>query len=107
MKIRFVKGPFGGKTLNYSDAGRNEIIYRGPKRMTRKARYEYERNRMQNLNNYGYYGGMAGGPQVEARYRLCMGMFNDGHSMVHAPLRHPDGSLFYEYVKDSIRELPW
>ena len=103
MKVRLVKGPFSGRV--FEGDGRNDLIVNGPKKMTRKARYEWERDQYQNYAAYGpHTSTRARLPMVEARYKICMGMFNNGYTMVHAPLRHPDGSIFYEYVANSKRE---
>lgn len=111
MKVRLVKGPFGGKVLDHPAPGRNELIYRGPKRMSRKKQWEMMADRT------GYYESVSGRwlpPHVEARYKICMGWFSNKGSLVdptgpevaviHAPLYHPDGSIFYEYVKGSERQ---
>lgn len=104
MKVRLVKGPFGGKVLDHPAPGRNELIYRGPKRMTRKARYEYEIERRNTVRDYGYYGGPTGGPHVEARYKIAMRAHQAiNGQIIMAPCYHPDGSIFYEYIKDSER----
>lgn len=96
MKVKLYKGPFNGKS--YQTDGRNEILIRGPKPMNRRQRWEWERE------NYSVYS-MQRFPTVEARYRIAMRAIQTGpNSLVNAPATHPDGSVFYEYVKDSKRE---
>lgn len=95
MKIRLVKGPFGGRVMQGD--GRNDIIIRDKKKMNRQQQFEWFRNFSDSYNRPF--------PQVEARYQIAMGNFVQGHTMVYAPLRHPDGSLFYEFVEGSKREL--
>lgn len=101
MKVKLYKGPFNGKT--YSTDGRNEIVIRGPKPMSRREKYEWD---MQNYDSsFRYASNPVPFPRVEARYRIAMRVIQTGRdSFVHAPATHPDGSVYYEYVKDSKRE---
>ena len=103
MKVRFVGGPFGGqaKSIITSDYGRNEIVMRGPKKMTRKKRYEYMVSDRGSFSA-AHYPSL---PIVEARYRISMRIHNNGTNLVNMPCMHPDGSLFYEYVEGSKTEL--
>ena len=101
-QIRFVGGPFGGKVIDAGSLyGRNDIVYRGPKKMTRKQQYEAMRD------SQNFYQGVYGyaKPQVEARYQLAIRPHGVGENYIMAPCQHPDGSLFYEYVEGSKREL--
>lgn len=100
-KIRLVGGPFGGKVMDSSNFGRNVIIITGPKRMTRKQQYDWFVNNVANHASSP----IRPPPRVQAKYELCIGPFADSSSMVMAPLRHPDGSLFYKYLEGSKREV--
>jgi hypothetical protein len=98
-KIRLVGGPFGGTTKNVNVAGKDEIIFSGPRKMTRRKRYEHA---MANYNaNAAAFNHV---PMTEARYRLAMRPHHNGHNVIMAPCQHPDGSLFYEYVENSRRD---
>lgn len=90
--VRLVGGPFGGKRMDVSDAGANEIIIRGQKRLTRKQRYEMMRNDPFFYNNYGRV------PIVMARYQLSIRPHVNQDYMANLPCMHPDGSLFYEFT---------
>lgn len=94
MKARFWKGPFAGKVVECN--GQPTLIYRGLKPMTRKQRYEYQREAYQNLNYMSQltYGGFMF-PQIEATYRMCIKRGYSGNE----PHTHPDGSIFYEFVE--------
>lgn len=97
MKVKLYKGPFNGKS--YTTDGRNDILVRGPKPMTRRQKYEWEMDCYHSFNYRPL-------PTVEARYRIAMRAIQTGpNSLVHAPATHPDGSIFYEYVEGSKREL--
>lgn len=103
-RIRLVGGPFGGKVIDAGSLyGRNEIVYRGPQRMTRKDRYDHMRDNYRFGVGPDYYRHIM--PQTEARYRLAMRVHSNGTQMITAPCQHPDGSLFYEYEEGSKREL--
>jgi hypothetical protein len=86
--------------MDHPGYGRNEVTVRGPKKMTRKQRYEFETKLYDNPQwlyapvEYKY-------PQVEARYRISM-----HPHMSSLPAMHPDGSVFYEYVEGSRFERP-
>lgn len=105
-KIRLVGGPAGGRVMNDSSYGRNEIIYRGTKKMTRREQMDYLRDNYDPYSMYRVGNGkmMLPGarlPIVEARYRISR------HPQDPRLLAmHPDGSIFYEYVEGSKRELP-
>ena len=116
MKVRFVGGPFGGqaKNITLSDYGRDEIIMRGPKKMTRKQKWEWmQDNRGASWERIGHTTGGSpvsvspypAMPIVEARYRLSMRPHHNGYQVANLPCMHPDGSLFYEYVDKSKREV--
>lgn len=120
-KIRLVGGPFGGKVIDDPKLyGRNEIIYRGPKKMTRKRRLEL----MSDPNYYPMYHlsatGAPGGwkdprmidGMVEARYKVAMHphspTLSNWRTGIHEPFlpaMHPDGSIFYEYVEGTRKDL--
>ena len=100
-KIRLYRGPFDGKVMDLPEAGRNTIVIAGPKPMSRKQRYEWEREQYMNFP-YDFVMSKSGKiqkqlnprfPQVTANYRLCMDFVRG----ISIPLRHPDGSLFYEW----------
>ena len=111
-KVRLVKGPFAGKTmdLNYP-RGQTLISVTAPKPMSRKAKYQWQRDYLLNhlhaphpsllskeMEQNPYY------PKVRADYRLVI-QPHYGQSGVHmVACQHPDGSLFYEYVPDSKKE---
>jgi len=92
-KIRLYRGPFDGKVLDHRDAGRNEIVLRGTKPMTRKQKYEFQRDLYASTAYNPYQPLDHQLPIVTARYRIVM-MFANG---VSVPCQHPDGSLFYEW----------
>jgi hypothetical protein len=111
-KVRLVKGPFAGKVMevNYP-RGATAIRITGPKPMSRKAKYEWQRHYiMNNLssphpsllskemeNNPAF-------PRVDAEYRIVM-MPHYGQAGINVvACMHPDGSLFYEYVPGSKKE---
>lgn len=103
-KIRLVGGPFGGKVVDDPKFyGGNEIVYRGPKKMTRRQRYEHEANMYKNPQ-FMYMSPEMRYPQAEARYRMSIHpyAFQANGSI---PCMHPDGSIFYEYVEGSKREF--
>lgn len=85
MKIRLYRGPFNGKVMEHPLAGRNEIGITGPKPMSRKQRHEWQWNQMR---NHPYM--VAAFPTIKAYYKICIGTGG-------FPLRHPDGSIFYEW----------
>lgn len=111
MKARLYRGPFNGKVVDCD--GRTEIYIRGPKRMSRKARYEAEAEWFR-TSNYPY--SRYRPQEVEAVYRICTDHYPSPVALVppNTPissvqvvtsvLRHPDGSIFYEFVRS--RELP-
>ena len=97
-KVRLVGGPFGGKVFkDCPQYGQNDLIYTGPKKLSRKQQYDFLSNQMSNSWSHQL-------PRVEARYTICMDYFGNGAQIVYAPMRHPDGSLFYKYVEGSKRE---
>lgn len=117
MKVRLVGGPFGGQVKEMGSGtahyGRNEVILRGSKKMTRKQKWEHMRANQGPWMPVGHttdgsavsmsaYGAM---PIVEARYRLAMRPHWNGDDIMNMPCMHPDGSHFYEYVDKSKREL--
>lgn len=99
MKVRLYRGPFDGKVMEHTAAGANEIRIVGPKRMSRKQRYEWEREQYMN-RPYDYFvldksgrvtpSQRNGFPHVVVNYKICIGPG-------HVPMRHPDGSIFYEW----------
>ena len=96
MKIRLAGGPFNGKVLQGD--GRNEIIMTGPKKMRREDEWQWR------LSD-PLHGAYRPKPRIEARYRIAMRMQGIGTTVVNAPCQHPDGSVFYEFVKGSKREV--
>jgi hypothetical protein len=100
MKARLWKGPFSGKVVECD--GRNELIMDGPKPMSRKQRYEWIRDNQDNSNVawQSFKGPAYLYPRVRAVYRICMmsdGIGFGGQSL-GPPYRHPDGSIFYEFI---------
>jgi len=96
VKAKLYKGPFNGKP--YQTDGRTEIVIRGDKPMSHRQRYEWD---MENYDSEFRYSPRRY-PQVEARYRIAMRAIQTSDSrIVTVPLYHPDGSIFYEYVKGS------
>lgn len=115
MKVRFVGGPFGGQVKNIDRAtyGRDEIVMRGPKKMSRKQKYEHmalTRTPFQYAGHtpdgspvsMAHYGAF---PIVTARYRLAMRAHSTGQGVHLLACMHPDGSLFYEFIEGSKREI--
>lgn len=123
-RVRLVGGPAGGKVLEESATrrcGPNEIIVRVPRKMTRKRKIEI----MTDPNYYPtYYASAQGTPgswrdirmidgMVEARYRMSVHPHfaryqfppELGMSVHNIPCMHPDGSVFYEYIEGSKRDL--
>lgn len=87
---------------DHSLYGQNEVIITGPKKMNRRQQWEWMRDNPQAISynpNSPTYGKPF--PRVEARYRISR------HPQDPRLLAmHPDGSIFYEYVEGSKRELP-
>lgn len=123
-KVRLVGGPFGGKIIDEPRYhGQNEIIMTGPKKMTRKRKMEI----LSDPNYYPmYYASQQGAPdswkdvrlidgRIEARYRrsihphFAQASTSDsdeyGVRLYSLPCVHPDGSVFYEYVEGSRKDL--
>jgi hypothetical protein len=94
VRARLYRGPFNGKVLDATSHG-GVIIITGPKKMTRKEKYEWDYQRI------GMFGAIYAQPypMIEARYTECKNPYAP-----HMPLWHPDGSVFYEYVEGSKRE---
>jgi hypothetical protein len=44
-------------------------------------------------------------PQVEAHYRQAIRPHTSGYQVVNMPCMHPDGSIFYEYVEGTKKEV--
>lgn len=98
MKIRLVGGPFGGQIKEVGSlSGLDTVRLVGPKKMTRKQKHEFR------INNLPY-GPLQPEPMVAAAYRIAMRVHSNGNEMVQMPCMHPDGSLFYEYVKNSKKD---
>lgn len=98
MKIRLYRGPFDGKVFDHPRGGDNVITIIGPKPMTRKQRYEWEREQYQSQNFV--FGMPARVPEVRENYEICIRTVNNtrgGYSEI--VLTHPDGSIFYEWTK--------
>jgi hypothetical protein len=107
-KIRLAGGPFGGKVIDHPNPGINEIVMRGKKRMSRAKQYELAREAYSNPATMLYRQPVSIDsvvPQVEARYRIAMRVQNSHTMTMNMPCMHPDGSLFYEYVEGSKREM--
>lgn len=101
-KIRLYKGPLSGKVMDHPNAGANELVVRGDKRMSRREKYEFG---IEHYKNTSYYGQPVRYPMVEARYRLVLRAVQQGGGFINAVCTHPDGSLFYEYVEGTKREF--
>lgn len=87
MKIRLYRGPHDGKVIEGYFG--NSTIIDGPKKMTRKQRYEFERDAIN--SHYWRDNTMTMAPQypqVRAEY-------------VRTHFQHPDGSIFYEWTGKS------
>lgn len=112
-KVRLVKGPFAGKTidLNYP-RGQTVISITAPKPMSRKKKYEWQRQFIMNnlssphpsllskeMDSNPYY------PKIRADYRLVVMPHYGQAGVSMVACQHPDGSLFYEYVPDSKKEF--
>ena len=100
IKVRLVKGPFGGKVMEFR--GPEEIIViNGPKRMTRRQRYEEAISN----RNYNYLPADIPNKMVRARYQKAIRPMSGNDGIMHyVHLQHPDGSFFYEFVKGSKEE---
>lgn len=99
MKVRLVKGPFGGKV--YDVPANETIIIRDKKRMTREQQYNYQVEQYQKHGphvGYGYPRGRM--PLVEATYRRAVRPHYVGHNVAMITCQHPDGSIFYEWTGD-------
>lgn len=111
-KVRLVKGPFAGKVLeSNSPAGATTLRLTMPKPMSRKAKYQWQREYIMNNLSYpqpNYLSKQMDShphfPRISAEYRLVMRP-HYGQSGFHVvACMHPDGSYFYEYVPDSKKE---
>lgn len=89
MKIRLYRGPFNGKVFDSPDAGKKEILISGIKPMTRRQRYDWDREYMKNIATFPAT--VPRYPRVTAAYAICL-------DSAMEPLRHPDGSIFYEWT---------
>jgi len=94
-KVRLVKGPFSGKVMDISGAsGQTYVAVVGTKPMSRKQKYEWQRNQYQNA----IFNAMpAPFPTVRAEYQIAM-------AAPGVPCQHPDGSYFYTYIEGSKKE---
>jgi len=93
MKIRLWRGPLDGRVVVASFG--NVAIVSGPKKMSRKKLAEWRHNQEWRAGGMGFY--VRGHrPMVECEYRRVTLASN-------FPSMHPDGSVFYEYVR-TIRE---
>lgn len=99
IKARLYKGPHNGKIIQCD--GRTEIVVRYPKKLTRKQQYDLY------TSAFPVSPIMPHLPYVEARYRMIVRPHPNlgGMSFTNVVCIHPDGSYFYEYVKDSKREI--
>lgn len=100
-KIRTVKGPLGNRTFEVTTRGINEIVLTGPKRMSRRQKWEAMRDVAYN-SPYGVPVG-ANAMNITARYRISMRIVDTGHGTAYVPCMHPDGSIFYEFVEGSTQ----
>jgi hypothetical protein len=113
-KVRLVKGPFAGKVVeSNSPAGSTYVRLVMPKPMSRKQKYQWQRDYLMNnlsmsprsllskeMDMHPYF------PRVSAEYKIVMRpLFMAGSTTAnYVPCMHPDGSFFYEYVPDSKKE---
>ena len=99
MNARLYKGPFSGKVLKNWHGG-NVILMSGPKKMSRRQRYEAEAEYYRS----GSYSSTLPFqiPMVEAEYRIVMRPVSFGMSSGLAPCTHPDGSVFYEWTGKKV-----
>lgn len=107
MKIRLYRGPFNGKVFEHRDAGRNEILIRGPKPMSRKAQYLAQKN---HFEKESFPPRPWEHPVIEATYRIVnlprpiitgpisVRGINTNFAVHQGYCMHPDGSIFYEWV---------
>jgi hypothetical protein len=90
MKIRFYKGPFGGKVQKVSYMS-NRYTLRFPKKMTRAEKHDFLMNQYQ---MQGYPAHVSQLPIVQADYEVMRDPYG-------RPWEHPDGSIFFKYVEGS------
>lgn len=95
MKARMWKGPFSGKIIE-ANGQPLTLVVTGPKRMSRKARYEWIQEQYRDPQSRYAMMGLSGmtGPRVDATYRMVIKRGYSGNE----PWTHPDGSIFYEFV---------
>lgn len=101
MKARLWKGPFSGKLVDINGQPMT-IRMTGPKKMTRKQRYEWEREMYGNGPGPLFSSTIPPSmryPQIYATYRMVIKRGYGGNE----PHTHPDGSIFYEFVSKSER----
>jgi len=90
------KGPFSGKVIE-TNGQPLTLVVTGPKKMSRKERYEWIQKQYRDpLSPYASMGptGFSKGPRVDATYRMVIKRGFSGNE----PWTHPDGSVFYEFV---------
>lgn len=105
MKVRLIKGPFAGKVINHPEAGTEVIRIKGDKPMTREQRYEHAYQQYKSLDYYA--GSLTPRPVTTADYKICYRVHSTGGpdgQFFNLPCQHPDGSIFYEYVKNSRKD---
>lgn len=100
MKVRLWKGPFNGKVIEHSLD--SVIRMTGPKKLTRDQKYKF----FAESQTYPYHHLT---PRVVADYQMVMRpmTFEYRGELIYqqTPVVHPDGSYFYEYIKDSKRDF--
>lgn len=111
-KVRLVKGPFAGKVMDVKcPAGQTDIFITAPKPMSRKAKYQWQRDYLLNHLSAPHPSLLSKEmeqnphfPRVRAEYRIVMRPHYGQGGMHVVACQHPDGSYFYEYVPDSKKE---
>lgn len=118
MKVRLIRGPFAGKVMSIPDHdyGRNTIQITGVKKMTRKQKEQMWRDfYTTSAPDWRDPTSIASGPRgqiVAADYNLVMvpnpmyarslnypTTYTTSSVNYTIPSVHPDGSIFYEYVR--------
>lgn len=118
MKVRLIRGPFSGKVFDISaqEFGQNYIRIAGHKKLSRKEKEKAWRDfYTTSVPDWTHPVGIPvgpNGPVVRAEYRLVMvpnpnarvittvaGVYTQSAVNAMIPSVHPDGSLFYEYVR--------
>lgn len=105
MKARLFRGPFNGKVIETD--GRTEILYAGPKPMSKRKRWERAAELYKEGTPPYYYNGngidhiIDQENHVRSVYRMAMRTnIGPGGMVQRSFCYHPDGSIYYEWVKN-------